>query len=74
MELTDGVVMTGIALGILVNLVALMGLIWKFGSWSGKVTQLLEDHAKDHENHYHTTTDHGERLAHLEGKLRRAAP
>jgi len=71
MDLTNGIVMTGIGVGIVINLLAIMGLIWKFGSWSGRVTTLLEDHSKDHDKHYQTTSDHGERLAHLEGKLRR---
>lgn len=62
------IVVVGIALGILVNLFALFGLIWKFGNWSGRVTTLLEEHAKDHRSHYHTTGEHGERISHLEGK------
>lgn len=72
MSLTDGVVLTGIGLGIIINLVALMALIWKFGSWSGKVTLLLDGHAKHHDNHYTTTNNHTERLATIEGKLKRS--
>ena len=66
-------VMAGIGLGIVVNLVALMALIYKFGSWSGKVTTLLDAHADNHVNHYSTAGEHGERLADLEGQLRNTA-
>ncbi|MCL7965378.1 MAG: hypothetical protein M8858_08170 [marine benthic group bacterium] len=67
MDLADGLVITGIALGIVVNLVALMALIWKFGSWSGKVTTLLDAHAEDHKNHYTTTDQHTRQIARLQG-------
>lgn len=44
-------IIVGIGAGIVVNLMALLGLIWKFGSWSGRVTALLEDHQKDLTQH-----------------------
>lgn len=64
------ILIAGIALGILVNLIALAGLIWKFGSWSGKVTTLLDAHAEDHLSHFRTSDEQGQRIAHLEGKIR----
>lgn len=62
-------IITGIALGIVVNLVAIMALIWKFGSWSGRVTQLLADHSEDHKNHYSITAEHTQAIARLEGQV-----
>ncbi len=33
--------------GIAVNSIVIMALIWRFGSWSGRVTTLLEAHQRD---------------------------
>ncbi len=59
----------GLGVGIFMNLFALAGLIWKFGSWNGRVTTLLEAHAEDHQNHYTTTEKQGQRIAKLEGRV-----
>lgn len=61
-------VITGIAFGIVVNLIAVSMLIYKLGNWSGRVMTMLEEHDKDHRAHYRTTDEHGQRIAHLEGK------
>lgn len=63
-----------ILIGIGVNLVAVMALIWRFGSWSGRVTTLLEAHQSDLVGHDKTLSRLDREVAEMRGAQGLAEP
>ena len=53
--------------GLLINLLVVVGGILKFGTWSGRVTVLLEQHQKGLDDHDTRIVDLGREVSHMQG-------
>lgn len=58
-----------IAIGLALNFVGLVGLLWKHGQWTGHVTTLLKEHQRDIIQHDRRINDIEIDVANLRGQV-----